>query len=143
MSWDTRVVPEAIIVYFVRCSTCNLNLECRSESEAERYRAAHWRAHDERYAADEMDLGYDLNPDPETQRRPVSLNVNRCRLVNPLCPEDLCELSENHPGSLAGRHLLGTMSEPGVVSDLMYLSRSSHTTEELIAEGARAAEEMA
>ena len=69
MSWDTRVVPEAIIVYFVRCSTCNLNKQCADEYEAERERAAHWRAHDERYAeSDGMDLGYDLNPDPNTRR---------------------------------------------------------------------------
>jgi hypothetical protein len=68
MSWDVRVVAEPVIIYFVRCSTCNLNLECADEHEAERERAAHWRAHDERYEADEMDLGYDLNPDPSTRR---------------------------------------------------------------------------
>ena len=70
MSWDTRVVHEAIVVYFVRCSTCNLNIECANELDAEQLRSDHWRAHDERYAAsDGMDLGYNLNPDPETQLR--------------------------------------------------------------------------
>lgn len=141
MSWDVRVVPEAIIHHFVRCSTCNLNLECANEYEAERERAAHQRAHDERYEdSDGMDLGYDLNPDPETQRKPVS--PGRCRLVNPLCPEELCTLPGNHSGTLAGKHLLGTMSELGVVSELMYLSHSSYTAAQLIAEGAQAAEDM-
>lgn len=63
MGWDVRVIPEAVIVYFVRCSTCGLNIEAPSEAEAENLRSAHWKAHDDRW--DGIDLGLDLNPDYE------------------------------------------------------------------------------
>ena len=69
MSWDVRVVPEAIITYFVRCSTCGLNEECESKTDAEVVRLNHVRDHNDLYDGDTMDLGYGLNPDPETRRQ--------------------------------------------------------------------------
>lgn len=39
--------------------------------------------------------------------RPAPPEV-RCPLVNPLCPNDLCILEANHPGTEQGWHTLGT-----------------------------------
>ena len=41
-----------------------------------------------------------------------------CQLVNPLCPDDLCLLPQDHEGY----HRLGTMAEPDEVSDIMFMA---------------------
>lgn len=68
--------------------------------------------------------------------------MDRCRLVNPLCPDDLCTLPQNHAGSAEGKHLLGTSAGMESVSHFMYLSHTAHTAEELINEGCEAARSL-
>jgi len=74
--------------------------------------------------------------------KPPMGEASRCRLVNPLCPEDLCWLPANHAGAAEGVHHLGTMAAPAEVSEIMYLSHTEHTAGGLIDEGVEAADRL-
>lgn len=65
-----------------------------------------------------------------------------CKLVNPLCPDDLCTLRENHSGTKRRWHRLQSdgINEGFVVSKAMFLSKISKTREDLIAEGKTASQ---
>jgi len=78
----------------------------------------------------------------EPWARPQAAPVHNCRLVNPLCPNDLCWLPANHAGSVGGIHWLSTMAEPDEVSDIMYLSHYSHSRSDLMDEGQRSADSL-
>lgn len=60
MSWDVQVVPEAVIVYFVRCSTCGLTEEFDQQSDAHRRCNDHRKDHEDLWVNN--DIGYSLNP---------------------------------------------------------------------------------
>ena len=64
MSWDVKVVPETVIVYAVRCSTCGLNEEFQSQAAADERGRQHVKDHDDLWKND--DIGYDLNPERNT-----------------------------------------------------------------------------
>lgn len=64
---------------------------------------------------------------------------NGCKLVNPLCPDDLCILPPHPQWPM---HKLGTAGEPFVVSDVMFMHPEAQTAEDLVMAGWEAQERM-
>lgn len=78
--------------------------------------------------------------------------TEHCLLVNPLCPDDLCVLPRNHPGTKKNEHLLGTMyGSAGLnpspkyrlkMSRHMFLAPEGSTEDDLMELGCKRAEEL-
>jgi hypothetical protein len=53
----------------------------------------------------------------------------RCPLVNPLCPDDLCILRKGHPGASQNCHWLGTNPDIIKLNNIMYMADDDDMTD--------------
>jgi hypothetical protein len=60
------------------------------------------------------------------------MRAKHCTLVNPLCPDDLCQLEYGHEGADRGEHALSTMIDCSAVSDLMFMAPAGTTKPHLM-----------
>lgn len=65
-----------------------------------------------------------------------------CRFINPLCPDDLCRLPNNHVGSEHNIHLLGTSGEPEFLPYMENHPNKRATLQDLIDRGWKRQKEM-